>query len=261
MPTVQNKEVKKPSKPRADELLDKYKELLSGRSNFESYWQTLHDYFYLEAQDISKSYAPGSELDPSYLWDATTLECADVFASGFMNYLTPPTSKWFRLRHKNPKLSENKAIGDFLEDVSDEINYTLNRSNFYDQMFPSYKSSGVFGTSLVFEEEDIKDDVRFYNMPLKQVLIVEDAKGRAIQYYIEFEYTAIQAESRWDREALSNALKEELAQGKQSDKKHKFLLFIGQRNIREIQKSNKENMPIEASWIDVEGRTIIEEGG
>src|SRR3990167_4193619 len=135
MPYVQDQSVaaKPVNKPRADELIQQYEQELSKRRNFESYWQTLHDYFYIESADVNNTYSIGNEIDPSMLWDSTTLEASDVLASGFMNYLTPPTSKWFRLRHKNPKLTENKAIGDFLEDVSDEINYALNRSNFYDQ--------------------------------------------------------------------------------------------------------------------------------
>jgi hypothetical protein len=257
---IQEKETKSVSAPRVDQLIEQYQQGLGGRKNFESYWQSLHDYFYIEAQDVNKTYASGNELDPSYLWDSTTLESADVFASGFMNYLTPPTSKWFRLRHKDPKLADNKAVGNFLEDVAAEVNSTINRSNFYDQMFPSYKSSGVFGTSLIFEEEDIYDDARFYNMPLKQVVIVEDAKGRAREYYIEFEYTALQAATRWGEDKLSSELQEEL-KGRSSDKKHKFLLYIGKREMREIQKSDAKNMPIEAVWIDLKGRMTMEEGG
>jgi hypothetical protein len=261
MSYVQPASAKAPSKPRADELIQQYEQELSKRRNFESYWQTLHDYYYLESQDVNRTYSAGNELDPSMLWDSTTVECADVFASGFMNYLTPPTSKWFRLRHRDPQLAQNKAIGAFFDDVASEVMYTLERSNFYDQMFPAYKSSGVYGTSLLFCEEDIEDDVRFYNMPLKQVVIVEDARGRVCKFYIEFEYTANQAASRWGESALSTALKEEIKEGKGESKKHKFLLFIGERYAREIQKSDKKNLPIEASWIDVEGRMIVEESG
>ncbi len=256
---TENKEPKSPSKPRADELIQRYEKELSARRNFESYWQVLHDYFYIEAENVNKSYAPGAELDPSYLWDATTLESADVLASGFMNYLTPPSSKWSRLRHKNPKLSENKAVGNFLEDVTDEVFYALNRSNFYSQIFPGYKSSGVYGTSVLLEEEDIENDILFHNIPVKQVVVVEDAKGRIISYFFEFEYTAEQAESRWGREALSSELQEELKAN--SQKKHKFLLYIAKRHVREIQKTDKKNLPIEASWIDVKGRMIIDESG
>lgn len=248
------------SKPKAEELIKRYNELLGARRNFESYWQSLHDYFYLESQDYNKSYAPGSELDPTYLWDSTTLEAADVFASGFMNYLTPPTSKWFRLRHRDPKFSENKVIGEFLEQVTEEVNYVINRSNFYDQIFPSYKSSGVYGTSLLFEEEDVKDDARFYNMPLKQVVLAEDFSGRANEFFIEFEYTQRQAESRWGRALLSTQMQQELKENA-PDKKRKFLLYIAKRNARDITKSDKKNMPIQACWIDIEAKSIIDESG
>jgi hypothetical protein len=248
------------SKPKAEDLIKRYNELKGARANFESYWQSLHDYFYLESQDYNKSYSVGSELDPSYLWDSTTLEAADVFASGFMNYLTPPTSKWFRLRHRDQAFSENKAIGEFLEKVTEEVNYVINRSNFYDQIFPSYKSSGVYGTSLLFEEEDVKDDARFYNMPLKQVVISEDFSGRANEFFIEFEYTAKQAESRWGRAALSTEMQQELKENA-PDKKRKFLLYIAKRNVRDVTKSDKKNMPIQACWIDVEAKSIIDESG
>jgi hypothetical protein len=145
--------------------------------------------------------------------------------------------------------------------ITEEVNYTINRSNFYDQIFPSYKSSGVYGTSFIFEEEDIQDGARFYNMPLSQCLIVEDSKGRACEYFIEFEYTARQAEDRWGRAALSSEMQEELTQNKGGNTKHKFILYIAKRVRREIQKSDKKNLPVEATWIDVKGRLIVEESG
>src|SRR3990172_10128559 len=119
MPYVQDQSVaaKPVSKPRADELIQQREQELSRRRNFESYWQTLHDYFYIESADVNKTYSQGNELDPSMLWDSTTLECSDVFASGFMNYLTPPSSKWSRLRHRDPELQSNEAVSAFLEDV------------------------------------------------------------------------------------------------------------------------------------------------
>lgn len=247
------------NQPKAQDILDQSKTAFSSRTNFESYWQSLHDYFYLESPDINKEQAPGAELDSTYLWDATTLEAADVLASGMMNYLTPASSKWSRLRSKDPNLSQNKAVADFYENVNNEVHYALSRSNYYDQCFPSYKSSGVFGTSILLEEEDVQDDIRFYNLPLKQCAILEDARGRVSKYFIEFEYTAAQAASRWGIEKLSQALKEELT--KNSTKKHKFLLYISKREDRDIKKQDKSNMPIGATWIDVEGRAIIDEGG
>jgi hypothetical protein len=244
---------------RAEQLIKRFEQVKGQRSNFESYWQSLHDYFYVESSDVNSTSMAGSELNFTNLWDSSTLEAADILASGFMNYLTPPTSMWFRLKHNNPTLSENKNVNDYLQDVANEVNYAINRSNFYHQIHPVYKASGVYGTSILFEEEDIEDDIRFLNIPIKQVCIVEDARGRIAEYYIEFEYTAFQAMTRWGMEALSKEMQDELKE--RTDKKHIFLLYIAQRYKRDITKTNKENMPIEALWLDKKAKRVMAEEG
>jgi hypothetical protein len=248
------------SETKAKQIKRRFKELHGVRQNFSSYWQNLHEYFYIESPDINRSYFPGTELDTDRLFDSTTLEAPDVLASGFMNYLTPPTAQWFRLRSKDPRLVDNKEVTDFLDDVSHEVYHTLNKSNFYEQSFPNYKSSGVYGTSILMEEDDLEDVARFYNLPLTQCCIEEDARGRVVKYYIEFEYTAMQAASRWGEEALTEVMREEI-KGQGADKKHKFLLYIGKREVRDIRKTDKENMPIAATWVDMENEKIMEEGG
>ena len=242
-------------------LIDEYSVLKGQRSNFEPYWQTLHDYFYIEAANVSSMYAPGSELNVDYLFDSTTLEASDVQASGFMNYLTPPTSKWSGLRAKNPLLKDNKRISTFLEEVNEQVHYTLNKSNFYSMQFINYKSSGVYGTSCMLEEEDIKDDVRFCNVPIRNVCLKEDGRGRVIAFFLEFEFTAEQAKSRWGIEKLSDKLKKELAQEVPSHTNHLFILYIAERFVRDVSKTDKENLPIEAAWIDADDKSIVDEGG
>lgn len=249
------------NKPRAQKLCEFYQFLKGGRSNFESYWQSLHDYYYIEAEDVNVSYYPGSELNSCNLYDSTTLEAADVLASGFMNYLTPPTSKWYGLSPKDPLLRSNKKVCTYLEDVRDEVNYTLNKSNFYNQMIASYKGSGVYGTSAMIEEEDIEDNARFNSLPIKNICLVEDGRGRVNEYYLEFSYTARQAESRWGRDKLSTEMQAELDSEAPRNNQHIFLLYIATRHVREVQKTDKKNMPIEALWIDYEGKMTVDEGG
>ena len=247
----------------AQEKIDRFQQQKSGRMNFETYWQTLHDYFYVESPNVNTQYYPGTELNFNRLWDSTTLETGDVLASGFMNYLTPPTSMWFKLMAGNPALRQVKSVRDYLEDVGAECKHTLNKSNFYNQMIVSYKSSGVYGTSCMLEEEDVEEEARFMCLPIKQVCIVDDARGRVAEYYIEFEYTAFQAATRWGAEKLSTEMQQELTSGAggRGDTKHLFLLFIGKRHYRDDRKSNKENMPIQALWIDVTAKITIEENG
>lgn len=253
--------IRKANSSKADELIKQYEAHLGNRRNIESYWQTLHDYFYVESADVNRSYTPGTELEFSQLWDSTTLETSDVFASGFMNYLTPPTSKWARLEHRDPSMVGNTTVNKFFEEVMDEVNSALERSNFYQTMFPTYKSSGVYGTSVLFEEEDTEDDIRFQSIPLKQVVIVDDAYGRIGKYFIEFEYTANQAAQRWGSDGLSNEMNQEIREGKGDMQKHKFFLYISQRHDFDETSTTKDNLPIEATWVDIKGRKVIEESG
>ncbi len=249
------------NKSKAQEYIDFYDVLKGNRANFDSYWQSLHDYFYIEADDVSSSYYPGTELSATALYDSTTLESADVLAAGFMNYLTPPTSKWFGLKAKNPAFMGNEDVSVYLEEVAEQVNYALNRSNFYNQIIASYKSSGVYGTSAILAEEDVEDDVRFHSLPIKNVCLAEDGRGRVNEYYLEFEYTARQAESRWGKEKLSREMQEELEAENRKETKWTFLLRIATRYRRDVTKSDKKNLPIEACWIDVKGKMIVDEGG
>lgn len=247
--------------PRVEILIRQYNQKKSVRANMESFWQSLHDYFYIEAQDVNRVHAPGSELNASVLYDATTLDAGDVLASGFMNYLTPPTSKWFGLRARNPIYHGNKDVSSYLEDVVDEVNSALNRSNFYNQIVASYKGSGVYGTSIMLEEEDVEDDIRFYSLPIKNVCLVEDGRGRVCAYFIEFEYTANQAADRWGMDKLAKSQQDEIKADKGDEKKHNFLLYIATRYQRDPRKSDRKNKEIEALWIDIENKMTVDEGG
>ena len=262
MAEIKKSNIKTPDNSDAQQKIKNNEQLKGLRKNFETYWQTLHDYYYLESTNVNQQYYPGTELNFNYLWDATTLEASDVLASGFMNYLTPPTSKWFRLQPSDEGLKGNKKVLGWLEDVGKEVNDAINKSNFYSQVISSYKSSGVYGTSILMEEDDIEDDIRFLNMPLREVCIVEDARGRIVEYYIEFDYTEFQAMTRWGMNKLSPEMQQEIREGgRDTDKKWPFLLFIGRRYNNDINKINKENMPIQALWIDVTSKKVIEEGG
>jgi len=242
-------------------IIKNFTRLKSARSNWDTYWQRLHDYFYIESDDVNTQYAPGQELTITQLWDSASLEAADVLGSGLLNYLTPPTSKWFALRTPDPTQMESKDVMVFLKDLEAEVYHALNRSNFYNQKPEFYKSSGVYGTSVLLEEEDLQDDIRFYNLPIKQVCINEDARGRVIEFYIELEYTADQVVSRFGEEALTNEMRRGLQRGLSPETKYKYLLYIGPRHGYDMRKQDNQNMKYKAVWIDIAQQKTLQEGG
>ena len=241
-----------------EKIIKNLANLKSSRGDFDTMYQELHNRFYVESSNIIEERSKGSKLHA--LLDSTALDCADVAASGLANYLTPNTAKWLYLEHQDRVLRDDKEIKQWMQDASDEVLSVLAGSNFYDQMPLFYKASVVYGTAVMFCEQDEEDGVRFYTIPIKNTYIVEDARERPCEFYLIFEYTAEEAWSRF-KEAVSDEIKEALKSGKNEDKKYKFICYIGKRLERDDKKMDKNNMPIRMAWVDEKTKAIVKEDG
>jgi hypothetical protein len=243
------------------EKIVQYKGNLKGqRSNFDTYYQTLHDYFYVEAENINRTYYPGTELDYLYLLDGTSLELADILASGIQNYLTPGATQWFALEHPDHEVNESKNVRQWMQDVADQVNYTLNRSNFYNQIPQFYKASGVYGTSVMMLEEDFNDDIRFYNLSIRNAYLTEDAREKPLEYYLPFEYTAEQAYTKFG-DKVDESIIEAMKSKRDPDKKFSYTYYIGPRQMREYGKTDKLHMQIRGVWVEDKSKKIMKEDG
>ncbi|MCD7878890.1 MAG: hypothetical protein LUG16_03030 [Candidatus Gastranaerophilales bacterium] len=83
-----------------EKICKNFGNLKSSRTDFDSFYQILHNYYYVEGSNITSKKNKGSQINT--LLDATSLCAGDVLASGLANYLTPEASKWVFLQHSNP---------------------------------------------------------------------------------------------------------------------------------------------------------------
>lgn len=242
----------------AEKIINNHAQLKSSRTDFDTLYQVLHNYFFVEGSNITEEKNKGAQLHA--LLDSTSIDCADVLAAGLSAYLTPESSKWLFLEHSDPKLREHDQVKRWMNDVSDEVLLTLSRSNFYNEMPIFYKESAVYGTSSIFTEKDKDDGVRFYTIPIKKLHLTEDARERPNEFYIEFEYTAEQALSRFGSKC-SQEIKDCYASGRDEDKKFNFICYFGKRIERDPNKIDNKNMPIRMVWVDKKTKQIMQEGG
>ena len=242
----------------AEKIIKNQQTLKSDRVNFDNMFQDLHNFYYVESDNITTKKARGSEI--TKLLDTTSLDAVDIAAAGLSNYLTPESSKWLFLEHPNPELRDNKEVQNWMHDAADELLYTFSRSNFYNQMPIFYKSSLVYGTASLVTERDPYDNLRFYNLPINKHWLTEDARERPNAYYIQYEYTAEQAYSRFG-DAVGRDVMEIYQSGANENKKFKYLCYIGQRNVYDPDKLDKRNMPIRMCWVDVANKKILKEDG
>ena len=242
-----------------EEIVKRADLLKSERGNWESYWQSIADNFMPRKAYIIRSRVEGQELDFSRIFDSTPIRALNTMASGFHSWLTNPASKWFVLDTPDKRLSKQRTVKKWFADVTDEINLTLNNSNFDETIQEFYIDAGGFGTGSVFTEEDLQERVRFIELPIEEYMIVEDARGRVIEVYRAFEYTALQAVDRWGVKAGEEANKA-VADGKFL-KKIKYIHAIFKRDVREVGKRDRRNMPIASVWVIHKTKEILFEGG
>lgn len=241
-----------------ERIIKNYKSVKSGRQVFDTYYEELRRYFDITADNIVQAKTPGSQLN--VLYDAPGIRAADVISAGLSQFLTPETERWCALEHPNPRLNEIKRIKSFFQDTTDELFYRLSRSNFYNQRHINHRVSPVYGTSGFMREFDVLDGVRFYNIPINSLYIVDDHNERPYEFYLPFEYTAVQAFSKFGSK-VSDEIKQSFATARNEEKKYEFVYYIGPNLERDPEKIDKFNMPIKAIWIEVKTGNVMMETG
>ena len=244
-----------------DQLIMEYEHMLGERLTWDTLWQRCHDYFDNVGMDINTIKSNGSDPRINVLYDSYSLEAADIFAAGVMNYLTPPASNWFGLRRNKNHKEESQAVKMYFDAAEETIRSTLNKSNFYSVMLEFYKKTGVYGTSILFSEADDQDGIRFFSVPVKSAVISEDSRGRVDRYFIEYKYTAGQAIDRFGFDNVHKNIQDEFKLGTNKNVKHIFIMFIGKNHNRDITSKLNKDKPYEIKWIDKQNKHIVLDSG
>ena len=74
----------------AEKILKNCKSLVSTRGDFDSLYETLQRFFFVDGDSITSTKNKGQERH--HLLDATSLVSGNVLAAGLSNFLTPATS-------------------------------------------------------------------------------------------------------------------------------------------------------------------------
>lgn len=244
----------------ADQIVSRLNILISERLNWENYWQDIANVFMPRKAYITRPRVSGESLDFSRIFDSAPIRALNTMASGFHSWLTNPASKWFSLEMAERELMEVKDVKVWLEDSGAEILFTLNNSNFDETIQEFYIDSGGFGTGNIFSQEDVRDRVHFIPLPIGEVYVEENTRGRVIRLYRKFEYTVQQAYNLWGENAGAEVAEKYPNINKRSEKVI-FVHYIGPRDVRREGKIDRLNMPFESKWITFVKKETIAEGG
>lgn len=242
-----------------DEIMARLKSLQSDRVNFDSHWQEVADYVIPRKGNITSTRSPGSKLHRT-LYDSTAPRALSTLAAGLHGQLTSPSSKWFKLRAKDPDLMKNEEVKVWFGQIERRTYDVFNGSNFNSQVHEMYIDMGAFGIGNFYSETDPKNIVRFDARPCGECYIAENEAGLVDTAFREFTYTARQMEQRWGASAVSDKVRKKLEKKKYDDQIG-MLHAVYPRDDYNPGKADSLNLPWASMYIEIEEKHLVSEKG
>lgn len=250
------------SKEIVQSVLAAWDRMKTDRQVWMTQWDAVALYCCPRKGNILTQLTPGQSQTIN-LYDTTAEDAGGIFAAGLVTHICPAGEKWLRLESKGKDVSP--VISEWYDVVTDKLMDAIYNSNFYEAIHEAFISSGHFGSSLIFEDEDPIEIFNFAEIPVGKFAWEEDCRGRVSRVAREWQWTASQAAEKWGMEKLGvqqrDALKD--AAGKTSGRKFTYIHLVEPREDapRDGMPRAATLRPFRSVYICIEDQQVIEEGG
>lgn len=139
--------------------------------------------------------------------DPTATHSVRTLSAGLMSGLTSPSQPWYGFSTGDPELDEYQPVKEWMSDARRIVSDIFLRSNIYRILPRLYTALGVFGTGCALLEEDDKDVIRAYHMPIGSYYLMQDERLQVDGIVREFPMTVRQIERRFGQARMSTKLK------------------------------------------------------
>lgn len=248
------------------EVVRTYDRLKARRQSFDPLYDDLAEF---EAPQrgrpsylIQGAMTPG-ERQTDRLFDATAVEAAAVLAANMQGALTSPTLPWFRLKTRDDRLNQVKAVQDWLEQAEQKMFLALRQSNFYAETMEGWLDLAVFGMKCLYLGErdagpgETWGGLLFRAHPPGSYVIDEGPDGLVDTVIREQQMTARACVQQWGEAAgdqlvtLASSRPDQLA----------TIIHAVYPRPEGQAASIGTKMPIASCYVHLESRTLMDEGG
>lgn len=240
------------------EVLNKFKQIKTKRSTWESAWQDIAD-FVLPRRSGMDIVEPKGETYGEDMFDTTANAAAQLLADGLQGYITTPTSRWFRLGFEQPGMKDLEAGKEWLEECEEIIAYIYGRTNFYEAISQVFLDGVTIGTATLYIEDDAENDsIYFSARHPKEIFIESNPQGRVDTVFRYYMQSAKNIVEMWP-DNLPDGFKESA----QNDpyKEYKMIHAVFPRKDRDYYKADKVNKPWASIYILEDHNHLLSEGG
>jgi Bacteriophage head to tail connecting protein len=148
----------------------------------------------------------GTKRNDSIINSAASV-AARTLASGMMAGITSPARPWFRLTTGDPDLRDVGSVRSWLHVVEERMRTQIARSNIYTCLPVVYDEIGIYGTSVFWVDEDVKDVIRGYVLPVGTYALQNDSRQQVDTIYRDVQFSVGQVVQRFGLDVCSTRVK------------------------------------------------------
>lgn len=244
---------------RVQDILATTERMRARRSRRESRWQELLTYVIPMASAIMSSDA---QENRDAVLDNTGEQAHERLAAALVTINTPSIVDWFQLRPQAEEMNDDDESVAWLEDCAQRLLRVFRHpeTGFAACQHEKYQDLVGFGLGASCALDVPGKGIRFLSIPLRQLLIGEDAFGKVDTVHRDFELTALQAARQWGREAGPKVL-EHASDPKRADTAFRFVHAVMPNVDRVAGSSLARNLPFISTTINVGEKHEIEASG
>lgn len=254
--------------PIVSDVIERAGQLKAGRSGFDAHWEEIHRYIFPSITPPSRDRAGNAgEKAHTDVLDNTAETANEMLAAAVSDALTPDVIDWFTLRVTDDEdLNKDTEVASWLEDCAARmLNVFRSPSAGYAQAVHEMRTDLVtFGTGGMGIFDTPGEGIQFVAIPLAQMYLDIDSRGRVIATYRDFELTAKEAFAQWGEAAgdtVRRAAQANRPEGR--NRKFRFIHAVMPRREREPGKARTDNRhkAFASIIVSVEDKCVAEETG
>jgi len=244
--------------------LKEFSAVKTRRSYWEPLWELIGRFIFQRKQGFTSTTTPGPFYEHEDVYDNTAGRAHKTAVSAIDGALWKDNGRTFRI--KPPRQASNrKEIKEFYEEVNARIleHIEHEKAAFGTARMEALAEVTAFGTDAigVFKsKKGSKHKVEYRALPLKNLYVVEDARGYVTKEYYEFQYTAFQLVEEYGEVARTEKVKALLERG-DYDTKLKVLWVVKPNPQGKEDALRSEEYPYLSGHILEDESLLLKESG
>ncbi len=172
------------------------------RARWEPQWQDCYDYAMPNRTGFRDDQNGTNNMDK--VFDSTPVTATQEYASRMQAGLTPVFVKWFNFEAGSEVPKEQRSdVNRKLEDVGNYVTEILQASNLDQEINEGYMDLAVGTSTLLVEEGDAQNPIKFTTLPQPQVYIMAGPYGGADKTYRRRDMTVADILLLWPKANIS----------------------------------------------------------